>query len=355
MAAESSGETLTAAAMGYFRGRALCAAARLGVADALGLGERSAEELAADCRADPAALRRLLRALASFGIAAETQPGLFRLTERGKPLRKDDPRSEWAAVVFWADLLADDWRRLTECVRAGKPARDARPAGEPGRWDEDPEAPQIFRAVMGTAPAEDYMPIARAWDFSKYRTVADLGCGGGALTEAVLRTYPDVRAILVDRSESLEKASARLIAEGLDTRCDFLAADLLESVPSGADAHILKSVLHGYPDEDAAAILRRCRAALPADGRLLLVESVLPEVIDRPDADLEHKLMSDLNMLVATGGRERTETEWKNLLDEAGFDTLSSTGAAPQPAAILEAAPRPRKAADKSRREAAQP
>ena len=339
MAAESSGESLTAAAMGYFRSRALCAAARLGVADALGLGERCAEELAAACRADPAALRRLLRALASFGVAAETRPGFFRLTERGRPLRKDDPRSEWAAVVFWADLLADDWRRLGECVRQGKPAREARPAGEAGRWAEDPEAPQIFRAVMGTAPAENYMPIVRAWDFSRYRTIADLGCGGGALAAAILQACPHARAMLVDRPEAVEKASSRLAAEGLEARCDFRAADLLERIPSGADAHVLKSVLHGYADEQAAAILRRCRDALPAGGRLLLVESVLPEVIDRPDADLEHRLMSDLNMLVATGGRERTETEWKGLLREAGFDYLSSIDAAPHPAAIIEAAP----------------
>ncbi len=327
-------------AMSYFRGRALCAAARLGVADALGRDERSVERLAAACRADPDALRRLLRALASFGIAVETRPGFFRLTERGLPLRKDAPHSEWAAVVFWADLLADDWRWLAECVREGKPAADAQPAGAARLWEEDPQAPQIFRAVMGTAPAEDYMPIARAWDFSQYRVVADLGCGGGALTAAILGACPNVRGMLVDRPEAVAKAAARLRAEGLGPRCDFTAADLLEHVPPGADVHVLKSVLHGYTDEQAVKILRRCRDALPADGRLLLIEFVLPEVVDRPDEGLEQRLMSDLNMLVVTGGRERTAAEWKRLLRQAGFDCLSSTEAAPQAVTIIEAAPR---------------
>ena len=332
--------TLTAMAMGYFRGRALCAAARLGVADALGRDERSVERLAAACRADPAALRRLLRALASFGIAAETRPGFFRLTERGLPLRKDDRSSEWAAVIFWADLLADDWGRLAECVREGKTAASLRPEGASRRWEEDPEAPQIFRAVMGTAPAEDYMPIARAWDFSRHRVAADLGCGGGALTAAILGAWPNVRGMLVDRPEAVAKAAARLQAEGFGARCDCEAADLLERVPPGADVHVLKSVLHGYPDEEAVKILRRCRAVLPAEGRLLLIEFVLPEVVAGPDEGLEQRLMSDLNMLVATGGRERTAAEWKSLLRQAGFDSLSAADAAPQPVTIIEAAPR---------------
>src|SRR5208282_1420940 len=170
--------TLTEMAMGYSRSRVLCAAARLGVADALGDEERSVGEIAVSCGAQPAALYRLLRALASFGVVAENARERFVLTPFGRPLRKDAPNSEWAAVAFWADLLADPWSYLTECVRTGeKAAFIAEREGVALRWSKDPNSGAIFRAVMGTAPAEDYMPIARAWDFSIYHTVADLGGG----------------------------------------------------------------------------------------------------------------------------------------------------------------------------------
>jgi hypothetical protein len=164
-------------AMAYSRSRVLCAAARLGVADALAEDERSVEEVAAICGADVEALYRLLRALSAIGVTVETAPGRFRLTEFGRPLRKDVAGSVWAAVVFWADLLADSWSLLTECVRQGKPAMQVRDPNVPSRWSQDPEASAIFRAVMGTAPAKDYAPIAKAWDFSGAKVVADLrGC-----------------------------------------------------------------------------------------------------------------------------------------------------------------------------------
>jgi hypothetical protein len=124
---------LTEIAQGYFRSRALCAAARLGVADALGDRERTVEQLAAACQAEPSALYRLLRALASFGVVAETSPASFVLTEFGKPLRKDVPDSAWAAIVFWADLLADEWSNLTDCIRTGMKASQVRPPSVPSR------------------------------------------------------------------------------------------------------------------------------------------------------------------------------------------------------------------------------
>ena len=228
---------LTEIAMGYFRSRALCAAARLGVADAVGDEERTVDHLAAACGAEPAALYRLLRALASFGVVAETSPARFVLTAFGKPLRKDVPDSAWAGVVFWADLIADDWSYLTECIRTGQKSVEVRPPDVPSRWSQDPDAPAVFRAVMGTAPAEDYMAIARAWDFSKFETVADLGGGGGALIAAVLEAFPHVQGMLVDRPESIERAVSRFESAGLTGRCKLVAADLTEGVPPGASVY----------------------------------------------------------------------------------------------------------------------
>jgi O-methyltransferase domain/Dimerisation domain len=308
-------------AMAYSRSRVVCAAARLGVADALGVGERSVDELAKTCSADRDSLSRLLRALAALGITSETTPGKFVLTPFGEPLRKDAPNSVWPAVVFWADLLADSWSYLTDCVRTGKSAMKIMESrGIVSRWYTDPDANGIFRAVMGTAPAEDYMPIAQAWNFSGRRVVADLGGGGGALISAILKRYPDLTGMLVDRQPSIDAAAPRLRSDGLADRCKLIAADLVESVPTGADVYAMKHVLHGYNDDVAIKILENCRAVIPQDGMVLVLEFVLPDVISRPDRNLEARFMSDLNMMAVTGGKERSPSEWKPLLKAGGFE-----------------------------------
>jgi hypothetical protein len=333
-------KALTEMAMGYFRSRVLSAAARLCLADAIGDDPRPVGELAVVCGAHPASLYRLLRALASFGVVAETTPWHFVLTPFGKPLRKDAPNSEWAAIVFWADLLADNWSYLTECARTGETAgRIMEREGVASRWSNEPNARSIFGAVMGTAPAEDYEPIARAWDFLNYHTVADLGGGGGALITAVLNAFPGLCGVLVDRPEFIEKAAARLEREGLAARCQVMGADLLQGVPAGADVYILKHVLHGYDDGTAIEILDRCRSVLPAEGRLLVIEFVLPDVVDHVDLELEHRLMSDLNMLAVTGGKERSAVEWKNLLGSAAFECRRILPVPGELVSIIEAAP----------------
>jgi hypothetical protein len=306
-------------AMAYSRSRMLCAAARLGVADALGDEVRSVGFLAEKCQADTDALYRLLRALASIGVTEETTPEHFRLTPFGKPLRKDVPQSAWPAVIFWADLLADSWSLLTDCVRTGKPAEQVRDPNIPSRWSQDPEAVSIFRAVMGTAPAEDYAPIAKAWDFSRAKVVADLGGGGGSLILAVLGLHPHLRGMLVDLEPSVNTAKPRFAQEDPSSRCELIVADLMQSVPPGADVYMLKHVLHGRRDADAITMLKNCRAVIPKHGSLLIIEFILPPLVSHADPQLEGRLMSDLNMLAVTGGKERSEREWRTLLEAAGF------------------------------------
>jgi hypothetical protein len=306
-------------AMAYSRSRVLCAAARLGVADALGDEVRSVGFLAGKCQADADALYRLLRALASIGVTEETTPEHFRLTPFGKPLRRDVSQSAWPAVVFWADLLADEWSLLTDCVRTGKPASQVRDPKIPSRWSQDAQADSIFRAVMGTAPAEDYAAIAEAWDFSRAKVVADLGGGGGSLILAVLALNRNLRGMLVDRESSVDAAKTRFADEDSSSRCELIAADLTQSVPAGADVYMLKHVLHGRRDAEAITILKNCRVVIPQNGSLLIVEFILPPLVSHADPQLEGHLMSDLNMLAVTGGKERSEREWRTLLEAAGF------------------------------------
>ena len=212
--------------------------------------------------------------------------------------------SAWPAIIFWADLLADYWSSLTECVRTGESAASLRPEIMK-RWQEEPEGPAMFRAVMGTSPAESYQPIARSWDFSDARMVADLGGGGGAMIEAILETFPKVCGMLVDRPASIDAAKPRFSLGPVAVVFNLSQPICPKRFLTGADVHVLKHVLHGYADDAAAQILRNCRAALPDDGRILIVEFVLPEVIDGADPDLEKRLLSDLNMLAVTGGKER--------------------------------------------------
>jgi len=310
---------LLAMAMAYSRSRVLCAAARLGIADALGDEVRSVGFLAGKCQADANALYRLLRALASIGVTEETTPEHFRLTPFGKPLRRDVPQSVWASVIFWADLLADDWSLLTDCVRTGKNAAQVRDPQVPSRWSQDAGAHSIFLAVMGTAPAEDYAPIAEAWDFSRAKVVADLGGGGGSLILAVLGLNPHLRGMLVDLESSVDAARSRFAEEDPSSRCELIAADLTQSVPAGADVYMLKHFLHGCQDEEAITILKNCHAVIPQNGSLLIIEFILPPIVSHADPQLEAHLMSDLNMLAVTGGKERSEREWRTLLEAAGF------------------------------------
>jgi hypothetical protein len=211
--------------------------------------------------------------------------------------------------------------------------------GVASRWSKDPDANALFRAVMGTAPAEDYMRIAQAWDFSRYHTAADLGGGGGAFISAVLTAFPNLQGMLVDRQDSIESAVPRFEAEGLAARCQLLAADLCSAVPPGADVYMLKHVLHGYRDEAAIGILRNCRSVLTAEGRLLIIEFVLPDIVDHADQELEQRLMSDLNMLAVTGGKERSAFEWKSLLKNSGFECRGITSVSGELVSIIEAVP----------------
>ena len=348
----TSNTALVEMAMAYSRSRIVCAAARLGIADALAGGERDIDDLAKTCSADPGSLYRLLRALAILGITSETSPRKFVLTPLGEPLRKDAPNSVWPAVIFWADLLSDSWAYLTDCVRTGQSAfRVMESQGIASRWSKDPDAPAIFRAVMGTAPAEDYMPIAQSWDFTGRHMIADLGGGGGALLSAILKNHPKLTGMLVDRQPSVDAAAPRIAEDGLGERCKLVAADLLEAVPAGADVYAMKHVLHGYNDDVAIKLLKNCRAVIPPDGALLVIEFVLPDVISGPDPKLETLLLSDINMMAVTGGKERSAAEWKPLLAAGGFevrriipvaatkDKFANNVAIVQGVSIIEAAP----------------
>ena len=158
--------------------------------------------------------------------------------------------------------------------------------GVKSRWSREPDAQAIFHAAFAEPTASDMATVAGAYDFSRCHVVADLGGAGGGLLSAILAAHPEARGILVDRKEAIDGAARRLAAAGLADRCDLVAGDLLEAVPGGADAYIMKSVLHGYDDASARRILTNCFTSMTAESRLLLMEVVLPVQIARGSVEV---------------------------------------------------------------------
>ncbi|MFJ9413419.1 methyltransferase [Streptomyces sp. NPDC101227] len=333
-------EVLTRIAYGAMASHAVGAAARLRVADLMGDGERTADELAAECAARPEAMARLLRALAGLGLLAENAPGRFTVTPAGALLRADGPQSLHSFVRMFTDpTLLRAWEHLDDSVRTGEPAFDA-VFGQNffGHLAEHPEFSAVFNAAMGQATRDTAAMVPTAFDFGRFATVADIGGGDGTLLAAVLKAYPSLNGILFDLREGLAQAPATLARDGLVGRCSLVSGDFFTTAPEGADLYVLKSVIHDWNDAQCTDILRHCRRVVPDDGRLLIIEPVLPPVVDPSTAGVVY--ISDLNMLVNVGGRERTRDDFERLCRGAGFALRSVTPLAkPSRFSLIEAEP----------------
>jgi hypothetical protein len=313
-------------ASGYMRGKVLAAAVRLRLADALSR-PMGLDALAQATRTDAASLERLLRGLEAIGIV-RTEHDVVSLTELGEVLRQEAEGSAWASVVFWADLLADSWTYLDDVVRTGSAdavAQAMERNGTVSRWSLEPDPLGIFNQVFAELDAAANMRFVEVYDFSTCGVVADLGGGGGGLLEAILLTHPNVRGVLVDRPEAVDGARRRLAPSAVGDRCSFISSDLFESVPIRADAFVMRNVLHVYDDDLAAVILANCASVMNEADRLLVIEPVIPDTIRTGDPDVESIVMSDLNMLVVTGGRERTLANWTRLTAAAGLVVCGTT------------------------------
>ncbi|PSL00867.1 methyltransferase family protein [Murinocardiopsis flavida] len=320
---------LTQLVFGIMAGHAVGAAVRLGLPDLLGDRTRSGAELAAECGTDPAALTRLLRALAAHDLLAEGPRGEFRLTEAGTLLRADVPGSVRARVQMFTDpAMVRAWERLDTSVTTGEPAFDA----EFGTDFFDhlkglPELSATFNAAMSSGTRAAAAALPGSFDFSPFDTLVDVGGGDGTLLCAVLAGNPGLNGVVFDSAEGAAEAPPRFRDAGVEGRATASAGDFFAAVPEGGDLYLLKSILHDWNDDRAAAILGNIRRVIPDHGRLLVVEPVLPDVVDgsaRPTLYL-----SDLNMLVNLGGMERTREDFAALLRRSGFALDSVTATTP--------------------------
>lgn len=311
---------------GFFPTQVLHVAATLRLADRVAEGPRTAASLAQETGTHAASLARVLRALACFGVLDRVGPDTYGLGPHGPGLLTDGPVSLHHLVrLFAGDEVWRSWGELGESVRTGAPAWDrVTGASSFEHLARHPEMQADFNRAMAEGTRNAAPGIAEAGGFDRFRWVADLGGGDGTLLAAVLRAHPHLRGTVVDTPAGLAQAADVLAAAGVADRAEAVVGDFLAAVPPGPDAYLLKSVVHDWDDERATTILRNVVAAMDPDGTVLVVEPVVP---DEPAAspDVLMMVMSDLNMLVCTGGRERTEGEFRALLDRAGLRLRSVT------------------------------
>jgi hypothetical protein len=336
-------EVLAPLLFGFFPTQVLHVGATLGLADRLTDGPLTSGELAAATGTHEPSLYRVLRALACFGVLAEPEPGTFALGPHARGLLTDDPLSlRHLVMLFAGHEVWRSWGELDVTVRTGETAWD-RITGKTAFefMAGDPEFQAMFNQAMSEGTRNAVPGIIEAGDFARFARVVDVGSGDGTLLAAILAAHPDLRGTVFDTHDGIQGETATLAGAGVADRGETVAGDFFASVPGGADAYVVKSVVHDWEDERAAAILANVRAAMPGAGTLLVVEPVMP---DRPAAsvDVMMMVMSDLNMLVCTGGKERTEAEFRALLAATGFDLRRITPVpGPTNFNVVEAVPTP--------------
>jgi hypothetical protein len=312
------------------------AAAVLGLADLLKEGPLSTAEIAKMLPADEGALYRVLRLLAGHGIFEETASRTFGNSNLSHYLRVDVPGSMRAVFIFrGSSYFFSPFQEIVYSLRTGLSARE-KVQGMNG-WEflrQHPEEAQIFDDAMTAMSGFVGESLTAAYDFGAWGSLMDVGGGNGMLLRTILRAHPNLRGVLADQTHVIDRARARGFLGGeLEARASYEECNFFERVPSGCRAYMMKSVIHDWEDEEARAILKNCRNAVPADGVLLLVEYCVREETKASFAD-----SVDVVMLVLTGGKERTELEFRQLLASSGF-RLNRVLPTPAGISIIEALP----------------
>jgi hypothetical protein len=298
---------------GFITARAIYVAAKLGIADLLDEGPRCARELAEKLGVNPDALFRIMRLLASEGILKRSELDQFALSELGEPLKTTSSHSMRDYIILFHEFQYPAFTNIMHQLTTGKSA-NLKTFGQPifGLVQSDQEFARVFFSGLASRAKIDIAAVMEAYDFSTAKQIVDIGGGNGGLLSAILLRYPQLSGVLFDLPPAI--AEARSGRGGELPRCILTVGDFFEQVPTGADIYLLKLVLHDWEDEDAARILKNCRKVMRPGCRLVIVEGLLGESDTPTMTDL-----GDLVMLLSLSGRERTEAEFKNLLEGAGF------------------------------------
>jgi hypothetical protein len=314
--------------------QAIGAAAKFRFADLLAEGPRSARDVAREAHTDPDVTHRLLRALASYGIFEERELGTFANTPASDSLRADIPGSlRPMALYSSAPHIVQAWAELPHSVATGAPA--FRHTHGVSTWEylrTHAEAAEEFDAAMTANSQREAGAVLDAYDFSRFETLVDVAGGAGLLLQAVLGKHDRLKGILFDLPHAIEHAREVVGASPVASRCELVAGDAFEGVPHGADAYMMKHIVHDWSDADSLRILASIHKAARPGATLLVIDAVV-----EPGNGPQFAKILDINMLVMTeGGRERTEAEFADLLRRGGF-VLERTVRTMAPLWVLEA------------------
>lgn len=309
----------------YIPTRVIYVAAKLGVVDLIDDDGTSVQVLAEKLDAHHGALYRVLRALAGLGILHEGENDRFSVTPLGETLRKDSPDSVRDYAILMHEFVFEGFENIIECVRTGEPV-----IGDFFEYlRQNPDQASIYHAGMSSQGRIEASAIIEAYDFSKCGTIVDVGGGNGAFLSSILARYHQISAVLFDQASALDAAKSERV--GSLPRCELIAGDFFEGVPSGRNTYILKRVLFSFSDEAAIQILENCRQAMVDSGRVLIIEPMIGGANEQTPA-----LSYDMTFLVWLTGRVRTEEENAALLSQAGL-RLKNVVSTKSDVSILEA------------------
>lgn len=308
---------LTQMASGYWLSQAIYVAAKLGIADFLLEEGKSCQELATLTQTNPSALYRVMRGLASVGIFQETDAQRFTLTPLAEHLCSEHPKSVKATAIMLGEAPHyQAWGGILHSVRTGEPAFDQLfGMGVFEYFKSHPEDAHIFEQAMNSFSLSEEKAILEVYDFSGFKSLVDVGGGYGEMLGTILQQYPQLTGILFDETYVTAHALPTLNKHGVADRCQVISGSFFDSVPSGGDGYLLKHIIHDWDDQRAITILKNCCNVLDNNGKILVMEMVVPSG-NNPSA----AKMLDLNMLVmCPGGKERTQEEFTELFKQAGL------------------------------------
>ena len=319
----------------FWSSRAVYVFARLGIPDLLKSGPKSAEELASETKMHAPSLYRVLRALSSIGFVSYTADGRFAQTPLSEILVTDAPGSlRWFTISELGQEHYPAWGNLMHSVKTGEIAFDNFFGADIWKYfEQNPEDAAVFNNSMSGVTAATNDEILAVYDFSSFETVVDVGGGHGGLITSILNANPKLKGVLLDAPQVIDGTRPKIEAAGLANRCETVAGDFFKSVPAGGDAYVMKWIIHDWDDKRAITILRNIRNQMQPNGKVIIVDCVVPE-----NNDPDFSKFFDLNMMVMTGGKERTEKEFAQLLSAAGFKLLRVIPTK-VPTSIVEAEP----------------